>query len=114
MASINQWLQDLRRPRLEITAPSFTWNAEATACFTLVKEGKKNVWTITATDVGFVARWNAGHPGERLKKGDRLVEVNGCRVSCEASLLLACQVAGPPTLLFTRACPNVNVAERVQ
>ena len=106
---------------VEVTQAPVDSNADVTSCLRPVEENGLIVWTISTVDVGFAAAWNRNHPTGRLKKGDRLVEVDGRPATREGIFAIAGSSAVTHTLLFKRACPNdqqyavlVNVAERVQ
>ena len=105
-ASVNQWLDELCVPEVAITPSTFDMGQGAFSCLALSMEGGGGVWTVSAAEVGLVAAWNAEHPDARIKKGDRLREVNGRAVRCEESLAEACTAASPPALSFARSCPN--------
>jgi len=119
-ASVQQWLQELCVPRLEVV-PFGDLETSLLACLVRLADGSTGAYSISAADVGFAASWNAAHPERRLKKGDQLAEVNGVPVSDEGSLAAALMVKCPPILSFSRACPNQqqlavlkHVAERLQ
>ena len=105
-ASVSQWLDELCVPEVAITPSTVDMDQGVLCCLALSMECGSGVWTVSAAEVGLVAAWNAEHPDARIKKGDRLTEVNGRAVRCEKSLAEACTAASPPAFSFARSCPN--------
>ena len=117
--TIQEWLHDLRREKIDVKLPAQV-DSDELSCLDFPDEGAAQPCSISSTDCGFIQKWNAARKGQRLKRGDQLISVNGRPYMGEASAVAAL-AAGASTLAFKRPCPNeeqyavlTHVAKRVE
>eukprot|EP00973_Karenia_brevis_P088266 12239110-Karenia_brevis.AAC.1 len=101
--SVQAWLNQLRVPTInvELSASADLWT-----CFAASSESGSKMWTITSTGMGLAATWNARNPTQRLKRGDRLAEINGRPAEGVSDLSNLC--SGTDVFTFQRCCPNAQ------
>ena len=87
--AVEQWLHDVRQPGVEVTLPAQSLGPDVWLSLTVEEDaakGSRAAVVNSMTCAGFAQKWNAVHPQQKLRKGDKLSHIDGIPVPHDRDL----------------------------